>query len=90
MVTTLNPSSLRMRSIRLGGMLAEPVTATRRLDRSVSARRGWASSDRYKVGAPGSTVTRSRAMRSNTSSASNTAWGRMVAPAIRHVSQPAL
>ncbi|MNV93238.1 hypothetical protein D3C71_1879060 [compost metagenome] len=79
-----------MRSIRLGGMLAEPVTAMRRLDRSVSARRGWASNDRYRVGAPGSTLMRSRAMRWNTTSASNTACGRMVAPAIRQVSQPAL
>ena len=65
-VTTLKPSSWRMRSISTGGMVAAPVTAMRRLDRSVVASLGCASIVRYKVGGPGSTVMRSAAMRSNT------------------------
>ncbi|MCY1175607.1 hypothetical protein D9M73_158510 [compost metagenome] len=84
------PSSLPMRRTISTGTDAAPVTATRRLDRSKRSRSGKARIDWYRVGGPGSTLTRSRAMRSSITGTSNTCCGRMQQPRISAASQPAL
>ena len=79
-----------MRSIKIGGIVAAPVTATRKLLKSAFCNPGWASNDKYKVGGPGNTVILSLLMRLNTSSASNIDCGNIVAPASKQLTQPAL
>ena len=80
----------RIRTISSTGVGAAPVTESRRLDRSCASRAGWLRIVWYRVGGPGSTVTRSRGTRASTWSASNTACGSTVAPIISDASQPAL
>ena len=74
-MTSSKESSLSIRSISRGGMLAAPMLASRRDEVSVVGNDGDSSREWKTVGAPGTIVSRSDSIRASAASASKAAIG---------------
>ncbi len=74
-ITSSKESSLSIRSMRRGGMLAEPMLARRSDEVSVVAKAGDSSMEWKMVGAPGTIVSRSASIIASAASASKAAIG---------------
>ena len=74
-ITSSKESSVSIRSMSRGGMLAAPMLASRSDEVSVVGNAGDSSSEWKIVGAPGTIVSRSRSIIASASSASKAATG---------------